>query len=186
MRLPTKLLAGASLSVALIGCSSVAMAVDAAAPPSIILSSGHIGRYQWEAALEAPEDQREQQEGALCLSLSMLEPTSRYSAEGNEIAQCQKGTPFFEGLSGGTKGKPKAILGMVFMGEAKNLKLKLRGLPMEGFRLRGLSKDKLGSISSVPLSYFVHGFARKVCIQHAAAYDAKGSVVARLGRKPCV
>lgn len=165
-----------------------ASAEGVASLPYVPLTQGHIGRYEWAAELEAPEDSGERARGAICLSLVMFEPTSAHTAEGNEVAQCgvlQPTAPMIEAFRGGKRGKPRTVLGMVFAGQAVKLKLKLRGMPRRTVRLRAVRGRELGAISSQPLTFFAHGYKDVVCLQGAVAFDASGGVVARVGKQHC-
>jgi hypothetical protein len=156
---------------------------------AVSLGQGHIGRYEWAADLEAPEDEGERERGDVCLGLSMLEPTSAHSAEGNEVAQCGQVTrsmPMIEGIRGGSGSRVRTVLAMVFGGDARRVHLRLQGQPVVNLRLRRASMSTLGSPSSGPLTYFVHGYAERVCIQALVAYDGDGEAIFRLPSRQCI
>jgi len=176
------------LFIALVSVASLCAASAAAqeVTPQILLGSGHMGRYEWAVEVEAPEDENELRQGAICLSVIMLEPTSAHTAEGNEVAQCgvlEPQTPMIEIYDGGARRKPRRVIGMLIGGEARTLRLKLAGQPVRYVRLRTIDKKSLEPITKTRVTYFVHGYAQAVCIQHAVAFDATGAPVARIGRQ---
>lgn len=159
------------------------------APASVQLGDGHIGRYLWASRIEAPEDESEQSQGVICLAIAFFEPTSAYTGEGSDVAQCDPlvdSVPMIEAFTGGKPGKRRTAVAILFDGRATRLYLKLRGEKGRTVRLRRLSEEELAPITSASLSYFTHGYAGQVCVQRLVAYGAAGGVIARSGRRACL
>lgn len=173
------LLVGLCVTLAAIASSAFA---DAPEPAFVSLGEGHIGNYRWFSEVEPPEDPGERKAGAICLGVGMLEPPiGTHNGEISETTECgpqSAGMPTIESITGGSKGKPRTAVAMLFDGSARRMYLKLRGRSGETFRLGRLSEEALGPISAQPLAYFTHGYASRFCIQRLVAYDQAGKVVA--------
>ncbi len=156
---------------------------------SVALGEGQIGRFWWSASIESPEDASERRQGAVCLSITMLEPPiGMHRGGGSEVATCgllMAGEPLIETYTGGLRGRRRTAVAMLFPGEAKTLYLKLQGRPGRSFRLGVLSQKELGSIGSAPLAFFAHGYRGRFCIRRLTAYGDDGHVVARTGTRLC-
>jgi hypothetical protein len=167
-------------------CVGIAQAAEPAT--SFSLSEGHIGRYWWGSQVEAPGEGVDLGYRAICLSITLLEPTSRYSAEGSESAECgplAADEPMIQIMAGGKKGKRRTVATMLFDGEVEKLYLKLRNQPAKTVRLKKITQEELGAIWTGPLSYYSSGYAGRFCIQRFVAYGASGSVVSKSGRQSC-
>lgn len=171
-----------------LGIASGPGASGASKPPSAFLGHGHIGNYLWWSAVEAPEDLIERGEGRICVSIFFLEPTGPRTGEGNEVAGCSglsADTPITESFVGGRAGLRRSAVAFLFVGDARRIYLKRLGSPGESLRLRQLSPNALGEISSTPISYFTHGYRGAACIQRLVAYDGRGEVLSDGGRQQC-
>lgn len=162
--------------------------VAASSLPAVALRSGHIGRYEWWSALEAPESDRERESGNVCLAISMLEPLPAHRAEGSAVAGCGKPSesqPLVEHLRGGRGKHVRTVLAALFPAGVRRVYLKVAGRPGHNYPAGLLDQGAVQGISSSPLAFFAHGFSNSACIQRMVGYDAEGAVLSHLGRQSC-
>jgi hypothetical protein len=163
-------------------------AAAAGGTPAVALRSGHIGRYEWWADLEAPESEAERGNGEVCLAISMLEPLPGHRAEGNEVAGCGNPPgrqPVIEYLKGGSGERVRTVLAALFPAGVRRVHLKLVGRPGHDYPAGVLDQGAAQGITSSPLAFFARGFSSSVCIQHLVGYGAEGAVLSHLGRQSC-
>jgi hypothetical protein len=169
----------------LVGALVVTTGGSAAAylPARVPLGSGYLGRYQWSAAVEAPETAEQRRHGEICLELSMFEP-----GEGSDVAGCRTLAAeevLVESITAGRKGKLRTAIAMLFPPAAVSLSLNVSGYEWRTYQLRQLSAEELHSISPGPLSYFAHGFRGRGCVESYVAYDSSGNAVVSHPREAC-
>lgn len=165
----------------------VSIGAGASQPSFVQIASGHIGRYQWAAAIERPESKEEAAESAVCLALAFSEPPPSRGGISN-VSQCgplSQSAAITESIGGGHEGKRRMALAMLFDGRVRRLYLKVAGQTGRSIKLLRVSASQLGSIRSESVSYFAHGYAGNVCVERFIAYSSKGSVLQDSGRQSC-
>jgi hypothetical protein len=179
---------GACLCV-LTGGSGARGAAAAPSPlPRAVFRSGHLGHFQWGAAVEAPEEVEEREGGAICLDISMVEPLPGGRAEGSDLADCgppPARQPVLLEMVGGRNARLRTAIGVLFPPTVRRVALKLKGVSLRFYPAQQLDMASLSGISDEPLAAFAHGFLGRPCIVQLRGYSAKGAVVSRLGQQRC-
>jgi hypothetical protein len=189
MKRSNRLLGVAAAAIAVLVMIVPASAMATAEEEYVALRSGHMGRFQWSAGIEAPEGANERKAGDVCLYISVLEPTAS-GGEGQLAANCGAPPtkhPTTEFESGGSyEGRLKSVLALLFPSDVRSIMLKLRGSPAQTIQTVQVSDTALPSGPRVPLAFAAKGIVGRICIERVTGISAAGKVVSTLGRQRCV
>lgn len=180
-----------AVAIPMVGVAGHAWGAESEAEevPTAELAHGKIGADEWAAAAMAPEENKEREEGWVCLAIFFLEVLPHQEgAEGSEGAQCgELGTHeiMFESHAKhrGRK-RPHSAVAFLLDESASRMVLKLKGQGASTIRLRHLPPQE--ATSGRRLAYFARGYARPFCLQNVTAYNAAGERVAHMGGWRCL
>jgi hypothetical protein len=172
-----------------LGALALGPTAAAALPGPVTLGGGRLGNYLWDAHVGPAESVSEREAGDVCLELTMLEPVGGGRREERESATCRAlptARPWLEGIAGGSGGKVRSALAILFPPAVHTAELNVRGEGVRLFPVRIARLPATFGVAAREVPYLALGYPRKACVEAVRGFDRTGALVASLGRQRCL